>query len=78
MVIQVQIQGEAVCISHNINTLQKCMTQPILWVNNRVDCFFLTLVWQPVEEKENSEFEAVVLCLKIDLVSHPRCGEGVE
>ena len=31
---------------------------------------FLTLVWQPVSEKENSEFEPGKLCLKTDLKSH--------
>ena len=34
----------------------------------------LTLVQQPVEKKENSEFKPVKLRLKIDLVSHPARG----
>ena len=38
----------------------------------------LTLLGQPVKEKENSEFKLVVFCLKTDLVSHPACGGGVE
>ena len=29
-------------------------------------------------QKENSEFKPAVLCLKIDLVSHPVCGRMVE
>ena len=37
----------------------------------------LALVRQPVKEKENSEFKSVKLCLKIGLVSHPACAEGV-
>ena len=31
-------------------------------------------VWQPVKEKENTEFKEAVLHLKIDLVSHPANG----
>ena len=38
---------------------------------------FLTLVWQLVNRKENSEFNLVKLCLKIDLVSHPARTEGL-
>ena len=30
-----------------------------------------TLVWQPIEEKKNSEFKLVKVHLKTDLVSHP-------
>ena len=37
------------------------------------------LVWQSVKEKENSEFQPVELCLKIDLVSHSVQGqEGLD
>ena len=32
------------------------------------------MVWQPVQEKENSEFKPTKLCLKIDLVSYPAHG----
>ena len=31
----------------------------------------LSLVRQPIKEKENSEFKTGVLCLKIDPVKHP-------
>ena len=35
------------------------------------------LLWQPVYEKENFEFESIKLCLKIDFMLHPACGLGV-
>ena len=37
----------------------------------------LVLVRQPFYEKEGSEFKPALLCLKIDLMLHPACGEGV-
>ena len=37
----------------------------------------LTFTWQPVEEKENSEFEPALLCLETGLQSHQACGKGV-
>ena len=40
-----------------------------LWVNSRLGS--LTLVWQPVKEKENSEFKSVKQHFEIDLVLHP-------
>ena len=38
--------------------------------------FSLALVRQPVK-KDNSEFKLVLLCLKIDLVSHHVCSRVV-
>ena len=38
----------------------------------------LALVRQPIEEKKTSEFKPAVLHLKIDLVSHPASGGGVD
>ena len=35
----------------------------------------LTLIKQPVSEKESFEFKPVKLCLQIDLVLHPTCAE---
>ena len=44
-------------------------------------CLFLhddvlgkTFIWQPVKEKENSEFKPGLLCSKIDFVSCPASG----
>ena len=37
----------------------------------------LTLVWQFVEEIENSEFKPVKLCFKIDLVLHLARSQGL-
>ena len=37
----------------------------------------LALVRQPVYKKENSDLKPVVFHLKIDLVSHPTCAEGL-
>ena len=45
-----------------------------LCVNTNVFCFFLPIIWQPISEKENSEFKRTVLYLKIDLVLHAACG----
>ena len=39
---------------------------------------FSTLPWQPVQEKKNSEFEFVKLHLRITIVLHPVCAEGVD
>ena len=49
---------------------------PQLWINSRVD-YSSALVRQLVYEKENSEFKAVKLRLKIDLVSYPARTEGL-
>ncbi len=59
---QVQILDETDCVSHSTNTLGKGMNPIILPA---------AMVRQLVEEKENSEFKPVKLCLKIDLVSYP-------
>ena len=37
----------------------------------------LTLVRQPVQEKENYKFKPALLCLKIDLMLHPTYGVGI-
>ena len=34
----------------------------------------LAFVWQPIYEKENSEFKPAKLCMEIDLMSHPAHG----
>ena len=41
------------------------------WVNSRTDLSFLTLVWQPLLKKENSEFKLAKVQFKTDLVSPP-------
>ena len=65
----VQIFDEDVCISQ-CYTLGKGMHliihSPAMYVRQGS----LTLVWQPVLEKENSEFKPSKLCLIIDFVSH--------
>ena len=62
MAIRVQIEDEVGSISRSTNTLGKGM--------NLIITGSLALLRQPVQEKENSEFKPVKLCLKIDLVSH--------
>ena len=67
MSTQVQIVDEAVYISHRINVLGKGMN---ITINPPVKGKIvgqtgpLTLVWQPVKEKENSEFKPVKLHIK--------------
>ena len=64
MANQVQILDKAVCLSYNANTLGKGMNPTILpQAMGKLN--FLTLIWQPVKEKENSEFKPVKLCYKI-------------
>ena len=70
MVTPVQILDKAVCISYCFNTLGKDMNLVILppamgKLQGSLD--FLTLEWQHVYEKENSEFKPVKLCLETDL-----------
>ena len=60
MVTGVQILDEAVCISHNIYTLEKGMHPTIF--SPAIDKYegrlsYLTLVKQLILEKENSEFK---------------------
>ena len=80
LVTQVQILDKAVCISLYANTFPKGINQSVLssalgkYLGRLIS---LTLVRQPVSEKENSEFETALLCFKIDFVSHPACGRGV-
>ena len=72
-VTRVPILDEAVYISHSANILGKGMNptipSPVLGKCWGRLCS-LTLVWQLVYEKENSEFKSVKLCSKIDDVSH--------
>ena len=61
----VQILDEDACISHNANTLNKgtylaILPQAMAKQMDRWD--FLTLVWQPLYKKENSELKPVKLC----------------
>ena len=46
-----------------------------LWENSKADCALLTLVWQPIEKKENYEFKSVKFCIKIDCVTSCWYGE---
>ena len=62
LAIRVQILSKAVCISHSANILVKGMNSTILlstWVNSKVD-WILTLAYQLVEEKHNSEFKPII------------------
>ena len=47
------------------------MSPNFLLAIDRIREQLLALVWQPIKEKENSEFRPAVLPLKIDHVSHP-------
>ena len=73
--IKVQIRDEAVCISHRANTLGNDLNPAMGKYLGKLGC--LTLIWQPVKEKENSEFKPIKLHLKIDLVSRPANAEGL-
>ena len=77
----IQILDEAVCISHNVNTLAKSMNTTILTpAMGKIvgQTGSLALVWQPVHEKENSEFKPVKLRIKnIYFVLHPARAEGL-
>ena len=79
-VIRAQNLNQACYISLSTCTFAKGMNLTILPpVIGKLDRMgSLTLVWQPVQEKENSEFKPVKLCLEknIDPVSHPACAEG--
>ena len=46
-----------------------------LWVDSRGRLGSLVLVWQPVQEKEISEFKLVEIHLKIDLLPHAALSE---
>ena len=77
----VQILGEAIYISLHTNIYWKGMNPTVLLpymskLKDRLGSF--ALFWQPVKEKENSEFKSALLHLKIDLVSHLACHAGVE
>ena len=66
----VQILDEVVCISHSANILWKGIHPPIssLFMARRRlvgQTGILILVWQPVQEKENSPFKHVKLGLKL-------------
>ena len=67
---RVQIQDEAVSISHSANIFGKRMNVTILSpaIEDRLGS--LTFVWQPVEEIDISIFKTSKLLLKIDLVSY--------
>ena len=74
-----QILDITVCISHSANTREKDMNPftllPVMdkykdWLSSQI------FLWQPVLEKENSEFNHVELRLKIELVSHPADVKG--
>ena len=78
---RVQIQDEADCISHSINTLEKSMNliilPPVMDKYQDSMCA-LALVRQPVWEKKNSELKPVITPLKkFDLMSHPAHEEGL-
>ena len=47
---------EAVCMSHRINSLKKDINPADLPPD------LGKIVWQPVQEKENSEFKTVKIC----------------
>ena len=77
---QVQILDETDCISHSTNTLGKGMNPIILppAMGKIVgQTRFFSLGEATSQEKENSEFKPVKLCLKIDLVSYPARAEGL-
>ena len=76
----IQILDKAVCISYNTNAPGKGInptTLPLAMRKYLGRSRSLTLSWQPVKEKENSEFKSVKLYLEIDLVLHPVCAEGL-
>ena len=65
---------KTVNISDSANTFGKSITLIIFppAISKIVgQTMFFAIFRQPVSEKENSEFEPVKLCLKIDLVLHP-------
>ena len=68
-----QILNEAVCIRLHNNSL--------VWIHISLPSYSrlvpLALEWQPVKEKENSEFKPAILGWKNDLVPHPAQGGGV-
>ena len=74
-----EIRDEATCISQSTKPLGKGMNPTILSpAMGKGKLGSLILVWQLVEEKENSKFKPVKLCLKTDIVSHAAHGEGVD
>ena len=50
---------------------------PKLRINCRINGFFRFGIAIESRRRENSEFKPVVLCLKVDLVSHPAHGGEV-
>ena len=79
--IGVQILDKAVCVSLGANAFGKGINPSLLPAaidkyQDRLNC--LDFIRQPVTKKETSVFKPAVLCLKIDLVSHPVRGGGVE
>ena len=61
----VQILDKIVCISHSVYTLGKHINPiilPLAMDKYLVRLGSLTLVWQPVLEKKNSEFKPIEHC----------------
>ena len=75
IVSHVWILNKVVCISHNVDTLEKGMhptiLSPQLWVNSRADGL------PNFGKRRKAEFKPVKTYLKIDLVSHPVHGGGL-
>ena len=72
MTNQVQILDQTVCSSQALILLGK------VWIHLLSLQGSLTLAWQPVQEKENSEITPDKLHLKINLVLHPGCMKGLD
>ena len=52
MMVRVQILVKAICIAHNANSFEKGMYPAMGRLGS------LILVWQPVKEKEKSQFKS--------------------
>ena len=68
--IRVQILNEAIFISHIAHTLRKGIKSTILPLDRSKEGntrSSLTLIWQPIKERENSEFGPVKQHLEMTL-----------
>ena len=76
---RVQILDVTVCISHSAYILWKAMhsTIPLPAMGKKKGKLSpLTLIWQPVKEKQNSEYKLVKFYLKIEHMSHHAGARG--
>ena len=74
---QVQIQDKSICISYSINTLGKGMNLIILPESILGQTGFFNLGMAISMEKKKLWFQTCLTPLKIDLVSHLVCEEGL-